>query len=178
MRSLYCALFGVVLLSSGSVHAGSNGHGNKHGHHGKKHHKHHHDAVAGDFSVVTDPPQSVAQVAPDLCILELTATFSFAGDLDGSFTSEFVIEHFGACNQLGPEYFVTEGVFEGELLGAEGSFEYTFEGAIDGQGIATGDMVIRKHSGTDELEDLDCGTITLTGLAGVGGTYDGEVDLD
>ncbi|MFV8752744.1 DUF3224 domain-containing protein [Nannocystaceae bacterium ST9] len=183
MRYLDCALFGLALIGFaliGPETAHGHGKGQGHGHHGKKKKHHHHDeyAVDGDFSVVTNPPHQVAQVAPDLCILELTATFSFAGDLEGSFTSDFSIEHLGPCDQPALEVFSTEGVYVGEVLGAEGSFEYTFDGTIDGQGIATGDFVILEDSGTDELDELEEGTITLTGLAGVGGTYSGEIEFD
>jgi hypothetical protein len=140
----------------------------------KHKHKHKQFEVAGSFSVVHNGPPSINQVAGDLCAIELSPSFVFIDDLDGSFSSSFVIEHAGACDQPAPEYFSTDGVWTGSILGAEGSFEYTFEGTIDAEGIATGELVVVDDSGTDGLEGLE-GSLTLTGLAGVKGSYSGTL---
>ncbi|PRQ09191.1 hypothetical protein ENSA7_11810 [Enhygromyxa salina] len=124
------------------------------------------------------PPSWASQETPDLCVLYLPATFSFTGDLDGSFTDcEFYIEHYGPCDQPAPEYFASEGVWAGEVLGGEGGFAFTFEGEIDVQGNALGDLTIDGASGTGELEGVG-GTITLDGVTGVGGSYAGQVELE
>lgn len=145
----------------------------KHKH--KKKHKHG-MGVAGSFSVVHSGPPTVTPVAPDLCVIELHPSFVFVDDLQGSFTSNFVIEHAGPCDQPAPQYFSTDGVWAGSILGRQGGFTYNFEGSIDEQGIATGVLSVVEDSGTGELDDIE-GSLTMTGLAGVEGTYSGTLQL-
>jgi Protein of unknown function (DUF3224) len=107
-----------------------------------------------------------------VCLIELQAAFRFTGTLEGLFLADFFIIHLGPCDQPAEEVFVAEGTFIGEVDGEAGSFEFSFVGDIDAQGNAEGRLVMRR--GTDGLEDLS-GRITLLGITGVGGVYDGSV---
>ena len=125
----------------------------------------------GDFSVEGLQVISV-QPAGKVCLVELEAAFSLTGTLEGLFLADFFIIHLGPCDQPAEEVFVAKGTFDGEVDGEAGSFDFSFVGDIDAQGNAEGDLVI--HSGTGDLENLS-GRITLSGIAGVEGDYDGSI---
>ena len=179
-RSAFVVLSGLTLtLGSTGVASAGLGLGHIKGK-GKGHDKHQcgEHEVSGDFVVEEGPGfPGVKPVADDLCIIELPATFHLAGDLDGSFFALFEIEHYGPCGEYAEEYFYADGTYEGSVLGAEGTFTYTFEGTIDMFGQATGELIIDEGSGTGDLEDLE-GSITLSGPAGVSGSYSGTVSFE
>lgn len=131
-------------------------------------------AANGTFAVVNVTPTSVQPVS-DNCQIELEATFSFQGTLDGSFTAHFSILHHGACDQPAPEIFEAQGTYTGMVNDASGSFDFNFHGNIDAQGRAQGQLVIQR--GTAGLANLH-GQLTLTGQAGVGGTYTGNIHFE
>ncbi|GEM_PF-6292947 len=131
--------------------------------------------AAGSFTVETQGPNFLFQISEDLCFINLPATFIFEGDLEGSFSSDFHIAHFGACDQPAFEIFWTKGTYEGSVLGGEGTFDYNFQGTIV-DNFADGTLFVKPGSGTDELEDLS-GYFSLSGISGVSGDYEGSVDL-
>jgi hypothetical protein len=132
--------------------------------------------VQGTFSV--EPP-TIISVTPDDddCNIVLDEAFIPAGDLQGRMNSHFRIEHMGPCGQPAPETFEARGTFTGSVLGATGSFRYTFEGTIDAQNNAQGTLQILSGTGTGGLAGLR-GEIHFMGTVGVGGTYSGDVDFD
>jgi hypothetical protein len=133
--------------------------------------------AAGSFEVsVTNV---TAQPAPGgNCLVTLTATFAFTGTLQGSFTAPFVILHEAACDQPAAETFVSYGTFSGALVRGDttrtGTFDFVFAGTIDAASNARGTLVVLR--GTGELERLR-GTLELTGISGVGGTYRGALSI-
>jgi hypothetical protein len=76
------------------------------------------------------------------------------------------------CDAVGPQAFQATGEFTGTVAGHAGSFRLRFQGHIDAAGNARGALVIQH--GTGELENLH-GHLTLTGQAGVSGTYSGTI---
>jgi len=179
-HSVVVTLSGLALVfaATGAAHAAKRlghitGQGNGHDRHDCGYHE-----VSGDF-VVTEGPgfPGAKPVADDLCLIELPATFTLQGDLDGDFFTVFEIEHYGACDEYAEEYFYAEGTYKGAVLGAEGTFAFSFEGTIDLQGQATGELIIDPSSTTDGLVGLD-GSLTLSGPAGVSGSYTGEISFD
>jgi hypothetical protein len=131
--------------------------------------------VHGTFTV---GPPTVISITPhdDECIIVLDEAFFPVGDLQGTMNSHFRIEHMGPCGQPAPETFEAQGTFTGSVLGKTGSFRYTFAGTIDAQGNAQGTVEILPLTGTGELAGLR-GEITFMGVAGVGGSYSGDVDF-
>lgn len=127
--------------------------------------------ASGDFTVQELAVNSV-EPKGEICHIELTATFRLAGDFDGTFDADFLIVHLGPCDQPAEETFVAQGTFTGEVDDVFGSFDFTFVGTIDAEGQAEGNLVI--GSGTGDLENLS-GQITLSGTAGVAGTYEGSI---
>ena len=130
--------------------------------------------ASGTFQVVGATVTSV-QPVDNICIIELDATFAFLGTLGGSFTASFKIIHRGSCAQPAPEIFEAQGTYTGSVTAASGTFDFNFEGSIDAQGNAEGKLVILR--GTGGLANLH-GMLTLTGQAGVGGTYSGQIHFD
>jgi hypothetical protein len=132
-------------------------------------------AVQGTFTV---GPPTVISVTPDdnECIIVLDEAFFPVGDVQGTMNSHLRIEHMGPCGQPAPETFEAQGTFTGSVLGKTGSFRYTFEGTIDAQGNAQGTLEITPGTGTAGLAGLS-GEIHFMGVAGVGGTYSGDVDF-
>lgn len=141
--------------------------------------------VLSSSSVQAAPPQPAegAFVVQDLiptsveprgetCHIELTATFCLEGTFDGCFVADFFIVHFGACVEPAPQHFIASGTFVGEVDEMVGSFDFVFVGDIDIDGFAEGDLVVGH--GTDDLKNLS-GRITLSGLAGVAGNYEGRI---
>ena len=129
------------------------------------------ESASGDF-VVEDLVVNSVEPKGETCHIELTARFRLEGTFNGSFDADFQIVHLGACGEPAKQIFVAQGTFTGEVDGEEGSFDFTFQGEIDEEGQAEGDLVIGR--GTDDLADLS-GRITLTGTAGVDGTYAGRI---
>lgn len=111
-------------------------------------------------------------MAPRTCLVELTATFRLEGTFDGGFVADFRNVHFGLCDEPAKAVVVAHGTFTGEVDGAPGSFDFIIAGKIDAKSLAEGDLVIGR--GADELPRLN-GRITLTGITGVGGAYDGRI---
>ncbi len=130
--------------------------------------------ASGTFQVASAVPTSVQQVGEN-CLIELDAQFNFQGTLEGSFTAHFRIVHHAPCGQPGPETFEAQGTYQGSVAGAPGTFDFNFQGGIDAQGNAQGQLVIQR--GTGGLTNLH-GMLTLTGQAGVGGTYVGDIHFD
>ena len=128
----------------------------------------------GSFQVVSANPTSVRQV-DDICIIDLDATFAFQGTFTGSFAAHFRIVHRGQCTQPAPETFEAQGTYQGSVNTASGAFDFNFQGSIDAQGNAQGELVILR--GTAGLVNLH-GMLTLTGQAGVGGSYSGLIHSD
>lgn len=139
------------------------------------------DEVDGDFTVTSAVPTSVVQVTPSLCEITLDATFALDGDVDGSFDAIFDIYHLGSCAAPAFELFIAEGTFTGDVLDESGTFDLSFVGTIDPSRptdeTATGLLLSVEDSGTGGLADLEA-AIVLTGEAGVGGSYSGEVEID
>lgn len=125
-------------------------------------------SAAGDFTVTNLVPTAVV---PDDngCVIHLTATFEFVGSLVGAFTASFVIEHDGPCDKPAEETFEAEGIYEGDIAGVEGSFPLEFDGTIDADGDAQGILEMKAESVEAKLQ--------LAGVAGVAGTYSGEIKL-
>jgi hypothetical protein len=124
---------------------------------------------------------SIANVTPKPltggnCLITLTATFTFSGTLQGSFAAPFAILHEAACDQPGAETFVSYGTFVGAVaLGGTkrtGTFDFAFAGTIDAASNARGTLVVLR--GTEGLKRLR-GTLELTGISGIGGTYRGAL---
>lgn len=130
--------------------------------------------ASGTFQVASAVPTSVQQVGEN-CLIELDAQFNFQGTLEGFFTAHFRIVHHAPCGQPGPETFQAQGTYQGTVAGAAGTFDFNFQGGIDAQGNAQGQLVIQQ--GTGGLTNLR-GMLTLTGQAGVGGTYVGDIHFD
>jgi hypothetical protein len=133
--------------------------------------------AAGTFTVAGVTVTSVRPASDATCLIDLTATFSFTGTLQGSFTAPFAIVHHGACGQPAAENFVARGTFSGDVaLGDvtldEGTFDFVFVGTIDAASNARG--ALHVHGGTGDLEELG-GALELTGISGVGGTYSGTL---
>lgn len=129
--------------------------------------------VSGDFVVTSAIPVGFKDYGRT-CVIELDATFVLDGSLEGAFDAWFTILHFGPCDEPAYELFIATGTYVGSVLGEEGTFDFVFLGEITEEGEATGQLVIT--SGTDDLEELE-GSFELSGAAGVGGTYEGCVDL-
>lgn len=127
----------------------------------------------GDF-VVDESVLTSVEPKGEICHIELTATFCLEGTFDGCFIADFLIVHLGPCGEPAPQHFIAAGTFVGEVDGTGGSFDFVFVGDIDSDGFAQGDLVIGH--GTDGLKNLS-GRITLSGLAGVEGTYQGRVNF-
>ena len=127
--------------------------------------------ASGDF-VVEHLQPTFAEEVGGVSFIELTATFRLEGTLDGAFDADFSIIHLGALDEPARQIFIAEGTFEGEVDGASGSFDFIFVGDIDDQGFAEGELVVIR--GTDELANLS-GQLTLAGLAGVAGAYEGTI---
>lgn len=126
-------------------------------------------AAAGDFTVTKAVPTAVV---PDDqgCVIDLTATFELVGSLAGAFEAFFVIEHAGPCDQPAEETFEAVGTYEGVIAGVEGSFPLEFDGTIDAEGMAQGKLEMKGES----VEAI----LQLSGVAGVEGTYSGEVKVN
>jgi hypothetical protein len=130
--------------------------------------------VSGTFAADIDETSVVARPVGSRCIVSLTATFAFSGDLDGQFTAPFDITHYGACNEPARETFIARGEFTGTVAGVRGSFRFVFRGTIDAQGSAHGRLTITSASGG--LKGLT-GMVELSGQTNVGGTYSGTLRL-
>jgi hypothetical protein len=127
--------------------------------------------ASGDF-VVEDLVINSVEPKGEITHIELTATFRLEGDFEGTFVADFLIVHLGPSDQPAEEIFVAQGTFTGKVYGADGSFDFTFVGTIDADGQAEGELVIGR--GTDDLENLS-GQITLSGISGVAGNYEGSI---
>jgi hypothetical protein len=134
------------------------------------------EAVEGTFSVGNLELVS-ARPAGQVCHIDLNAGFSFDGDLDGDFYASFKIVRFGPCNLtvLAPDRFIAHGTYTGSVQGNEGSFDFIFQGGVNDEGMAQGRLVVLQGSG--DLSNLR-GNIVLSGVAGVGGDYAGQVHFD
>ena len=55
-----------------------------------------------------------------LFAINLTATFTFTGGLNGAFVAPFSILHLGACDQPAPEVFKARGTYTGSVAGVAG----------------------------------------------------------
>jgi len=133
--------------------------------------------VQGSFKVsIAEETVEAQPLAGGNCLITLTATFTFTGTLQGSFTAPFAILHDGACNEPAAETFVSYGTFSGDVvLGGTkrtGTFDFAFAGTIDAASNARGTLVVLR--GTEGLERLR-GTLELTGISGIGGTYRGAL---
>jgi hypothetical protein len=134
------------------------------------------DDVQGTFTV---GPATGLSVTPDdnECNIVLDEAFFPIGDVQGTMSSHFQIEQMAPCGQPAPQTFEARGMFTGSVLGTAGSLRYTFEGTIDAHGNAQGTLHILPQTGTGGLAGLR-GEIHFMGIAGVGGTYSGDVDFD
>jgi Protein of unknown function (DUF3224) len=130
--------------------------------------------ASGLFQVMSAIPTSV-QPVDDRCLIELDATFALQGSFSGSFSAHFQIVHLGPCDRAATETFAALGNYQGTVDSTTGSFEFNFQGSIDAAGHAQGKLVIQQ--GTGALANLH-GMLTLTGQAGVGGTYMGDIHFD
>jgi hypothetical protein len=134
--------------------------------------------VQGDFMVGPNSGVTVTPLPGDRCLVVLdNQIFDFiTGDLDGSFVADFDITSNLPCSQQpgGQQTFVTrDGTFSGSVAGVgEGSFDFVFRGTIDPEEHARGQLTITSASGG--LAGLR-GTIQLSGMAGVGGSYSGTL---
>jgi hypothetical protein len=79
--------------------------------------------AAGAFAVTIDPAITTLPVGR-VCQVGLTASFTFTGDLAGTFTTPFSILHAGACDQPATEVFQSRGTWVGSTLGRTGSFTF------------------------------------------------------
>ncbi len=158
MRNLFLAIFlvGFILLRIGVDYASLP------------------QEASGDFQVVSVNVTSVQEVG-NTCIIELDATFNFQGTFEGAFDAHFRIVHHGPCSEPAPETFEAQGTYEGTVEDISGTFDFNFQGSIDAEGNAEGQLVIQQ--GTSGLAHLR-GMLTLTGIAGIGGSYDGEIHFD
>lgn len=129
------------------------------------------ELASGEFVVEALVPTSV-EPKGEITHIELTAAFRLEGTFDGIFIADFHIVHLGPFEEFAQEYFIAHGTFAGEVDGTAGSFDFVFVGEIDAEGLAEGTLVIGP--GTDELTHLS-GQITLSGLAGVAGSYEGHI---
>jgi len=132
--------------------------------------------AAGSFTVTEVTVTSVRPASDATCLINLTATFSLTGTLQGSFTAPFAIVHHGACDQPAAETFVAHGTFSGDVVLGDvtrtGAFDFVFVGTIDAASNARG--TLRVLGGTGQLQELG-GAVELTGISGVGGTYSGTL---
>lgn len=134
-------------------------------------------AVSGGFTVSSVIPTSF-EAAGKNCILQADVTFSLTGDVTGVFTSlPLRIVHHGPCAPFGPaaENFEGHGTFAGEVGGSTGTFGFNFRGKADAAGHAEAKLTIQRATG--DLAGLH-GSLTLTGITGVGGTYVGALHFD
>jgi len=130
--------------------------------------------ASGAFQVTGLTPTAPPQQRGGTCFIEAALTFAFHGTLEGSFAANITIIRAGECGQPGSEAFRSAGTFTGTVAGVAGTFDFNFQGHIDAAGNARGELAI--HRGTGGLATLH-GQLTLSGQAGVGGTYEGFVDL-
>ena len=132
--------------------------------------------AAGSFTVSDVAVTTVRTASDATCLVGLSATFSFTGTLQGWFRAPFAIVHHGACDQPAAEHFVAHGTFSGSVaLGGStrtGAFDFVFSGTIDAASNARGTLRILR--GAVGLQGLG-GAVTLTGVSGVGGTYQGTL---
>lgn len=128
--------------------------------------------AAGTFEV--DAPQVTgAEQRGRTCFVDLTATFMFEGTLEGDAPISFRIVQAGPCGETGvSQAFTAVGAFTGSVAAVPGGFSFRFQGHITDDGQARGQLVILD--GTGGLTGLR-GHLTLTGQAGVSGTYVGTV---
>lgn len=134
-------------------------------------------AVGGEFTVVSLMPTGIRAAGPN-CFIDADVTFSLTGDVTGVFTSlPLRIVHHGPCDPLGPaaETFQGQGSLAGTVGTAAGTFDFNFRGTADAAGNAEAKLTIQNASGG--LAGLR-GSITLTGITGVGGTYEGRLHFD
>ena len=129
------------------------------------------EPASGEFIVEHLMPTSVEPIGA-IVFIELTAVFRLEGTFEGAFVADFQIIHLGPLEEPARQIFFAEGTFEGEVDGASGSFDFIFVGDIDAEQRAEGELVVLR--GTGELADLS-GRITLAGLAGVAGAYEGKI---
>jgi hypothetical protein len=127
----------------------------------------------GDFTVSPPVVTSVQPTEDGGCVIELEATFSLTGTLEGVIPFHFVVRQDAPCDQAARERFKATGTFTGTVAGVSGTFAATFHGTIDGPN-AQGKLTI--HDGAGGLSDLH-GHLTLTGTTGCCGTYTGRVDV-
>lgn len=134
------------------------------------------EPVEGSFQVESLDLVS-ARAAGQVCHINLDADFSFAGDLDGDFSASFKIVRFGPCDLSvsAPDRFIAHGAYNGSVQGNEGSFDFIFQGGVNDEGVAQGRLVVLQGSG--DLSNLR-GNIILSGMAGEGGNYAGQVHFD
>jgi hypothetical protein len=134
------------------------------------------EPVEGSFQVESLDVLSV-RAAGQVCHIDLNAGFSFEGDLDGDFSASFKIVRFGPCDLTvpAPDRFIAHGTYTGSVQGNEGSFDFVFQGGVNDEGIAQGRLVVLQ--GSDDLSTLR-GNIMLSGMAGVGGDYAGQVHFN
>lgn len=130
--------------------------------------------ASGTFQVTAFTPMAPPQQRGNTCFIEAAVTFTFEGTLVGSFAANITIRHAGECGQPGAESFRAVGTFAGTVAGEAGTFDFTFQGHIDAGGNAQGELVVLR--GTGGLANLH-GKLTLTGQAGVGGSYEGWVNF-
>lgn len=131
--------------------------------------------VTGDFEVsgltLTPPPRQRGQA----CFFNVQATFRFVdGSVSGEIPLHFRFVQSAPCDETGPQTFTATGTFTGSVAGTAGSFTVRFQGHIDAEEHARGELVILHGAGG--LEDLH-GHLTLTGQSGVGGVYEGRVSF-
>ena len=131
-------------------------------------------SATGTFQVTSLTPTAPPEQRGHTCFIEADVVFTFEGTLEGAFAASITIMHAGECGQAGPEAFRSVGTFTGTVAGVAGTFDFNFQGHIDAAGNAVGELAI--HRGTGDLATLH-GKLTLSGRAGVGGTYEGFVNF-
>jgi uncharacterized protein DUF3224 len=133
----------------------------------------------GSFTVVSVVPTSARPTPGGTCVVTATATFAFDGTLAGSFDASFVFVRNGPCPPApASETFAAHGTYSGSVMfgrtARTGKFDFAFAGTIDAAGNARGTLVVLR--GTEGLRGLS-GSLTLSGKAGVGGTYRGTLAI-
>lgn len=127
--------------------------------------------ASGDWTDV-DAVVNWMRMANGNTIISQTGTTELEGDFTGSMVTDLVV----VVHPNGRTNMRAQGVFTGTVNGASGTAHMGFEAVGDFvSGAMQGMWVI--HMGTDGLANLR-GRGTMEGVAGVGGTYSGQIHFD